>query len=826
MGTKSSGGAPSTAPEPTDYLERGLEPHMVAERLAAGLSNAVPHSPARTIGQILRANVLTRFNAILGSLFIVAIVVGPPQDAFFGIVLAANTAIGVAQEWRAKRTLDRLSVLVAPTCTVVRGGIEHETKPHEVVLGDLIALHAGDQVPVDGVVLASDGLELDEGLLTGEAEPVPKIAGETVLSGTFVVAGSGRARTTGIGTSAYAQHLQLRARRFLPIHSDLREGTNQILRWVTWFMVPTGAALVLSQIFRSHQSLSDSARSSVAGVGAMVPEGLVLLSSIAFAAGALRLASSHVLVQELAAVEGLARVDVLCIDKTGTLTSPGMRLDGISLLGSASIHEVEDVLAAISGSDPAPNATTRAIAERCPATPDWDVEDRIPFSSERKWSAVTFARQGTWLLGAPDIVIAGERERSQWQHELSLLQNAGSRVLLLAFSSRKPADGRLPLGVAPIALLSISEQVRADASATVLFLTKEDVEIKVLSGDAPATVRAIAEKAGVSCLGEPRDATLLGDDPESLRPILESTSIFGRVRPEQKLAMVRSLKEAGHVVAMVGDGVNDVQALKEADLGIAMGSGSGAARSVARLVLLDDSFASVPHVLAEGRRVVANIERVAKLFVTKTVYAALLAAVVAVSGVPFPFFPRHLSIVSTLTIGVPGFFLAFSPGAPRASRGFVTTVVRFAIPAGITAASATYIAYSIARSLSDSSAVQARTSAILVLFVTSLWVLALVARPWNHLRILLVILMGAGIVPVLTVPIAKDIFSLALPPAPVLALDALVAFGSIAGISGLVMRFSDIHQGRPDDRIGSSGEAGMISGREARRPIGSIDSKY
>jgi cation-transporting P-type ATPase E len=579
------------------------------------------------------------------------------------------------------------------------------------------------------------------------------------------VAGTGRIRATGIGDSAYAARLQAQARRFSLIRSELQQGTNWILRRVTWVMVPAGLLLVLSQLFRSHEPLADALRGSVAGVGAMVPEGLVLLTSVAFAAGALRLARQRVLVQELAAIEGLARVDVLCIDKTGTLTAPGMQLAQIEPVSDHTAGEVEEVIGAIAAADPAPNATMRALAARCPAPAGWEVTAQVPFSSARKWSAVTFAGRGSWVLGAPGVI--GRGLPAGAAAAIARHEAAGRRVVLLG-STTRPADSTEPPSrLTPVALLVLAEHLRQDAEATVRYLLGQGITIKVLSGDAPGTVSAIAGRAGIPALGASCDVSELGDDESSVGGALRATNVLGRVRPGQKLAAVRALQAAGHVVAMVGDGVNDVQALKQADLGIAMGSGSQSSRSVARIVLLDSTFAAIPQMLAEGRRVIANIERVASLFVTKTVYAAVLAIVVGLAGVPFPFFPRHLTIVSTLTIGIPGFFLALAAGAPRALPGFTRRVLAFTAPAGVAAAGATAVSYAFARTSAGTTAIQSRTAAMLALFTISLWVLTLIARPLNAARIILVAGLGAGLGLLFAFPFTRRIFSLQIPPANV-----------------------------------------------------------
>jgi cation-transporting ATPase E len=760
-------------PGPGEPAAAGLDPDGVEARRAAGLANVAPRAPGRTVLDIVRANVLTRFNAILGALAVVVFVVGPLQDALFVAVLVANTGIGVLQEVRSKRALDRLAVLTAARARVVRSGALVEVALDEVVLDDIVDLRPGDQLPVDAAVVASEGLEVDESLLSGESEPVGRGPGDPVLSGSFVVAGSGRVRATGVGPAAYAARLQAEARRFSLVRSELQQGTNTILRGVTWVMVPAGAALVATQVLRSHQALGDALRGSVAGVGAMVPEGLVLLTSVAFAAAALRLARRRVLVQELAAIEGLARVDVLCIDKTGTLTEPGMHVDTLELLGRLTAGEVAVVLAALAAADPAPNATMRAIGAASPAADRWEVVGRIPFSSTRPWSAAAFAGHGVWVLGGPDVL--GATAGGPAGVAATRYRAAGRRVLLLARAAALPDGNRVPKGLEPAALVVLAERVRPDAHETIGYLVDQGVTVTVLSGDAPETVAAVATSVGIPSSGPPCDASSLGERDGSFAAALATTTVLGRVRPHQKLEAVEVLQAAGHVVAMVGDGVNDVPALKQADLGIAMGSGSEASRKVARLVLLDSTFAAVPHVLGEGRRVIANIERVANLFVTKTVYAAVLAVTVAVAGVPYPFFPRHLTIVSTLTIGAPGLVLAFAAGAPRATSGFVRRVLAFTLPAGVVAASATFAGYALARAGDRTSPTGARTAAMLVLFAVGLWVLAMVARPLDVPRLVLVAAMGIALVPLFALSVARRLLDLAVPPAPVLVEGALVA---------------------------------------------------
>lgn len=761
----------------------GLSQAEVRERIQHGQVNQAPPEAGRSLTQILRANICTRFNAILGVLFVVVMIVGPPQDALFGVVLVVNTAIGIFQEIRAKRALDRLAILTAAQARVVRDGEFGELPVDQVVQDDVLELRTGDQVPVDARVLSADGLELDEALLTGEADSVAKAADDKVLSGSVVVAGSGLVRATGVGGEAYAARLQAQARRFSLIRSELQQGTNQILRLMTWVLVPVALLLVLSLFFRSHDSLADAVRESAAGVTGMVPEGLVLLTSLAFTMGAMRLARRRVLVQELAAIEGLARVDVLCVDKTGTLTQPGMRLVETQAVAGWPETGIADAVAALVFVDSSQNGTMKALAERFTDAPGWTARAQVPFSSARKWSGVTFEGEGSWVLGAPSVV-GGGRLPADVADAVATREASGRRVLLLAHAdgSLLP-EGGLPADISPAALLVLAEELRDETASTVRYLIEQGVTIKVMSGDAPRSVAAIAGRAGIPALGPPCDGYSLGESEEEVGAALARSSVLGRVKPGQKLAGVKALQAAGHVVAMVGDGVNDVPALKQADLGIAMGSGSQASRSVARVVLLDGTFSAIPLMLAEGRRVIANIERVAGLFVTKTGYAALIAVVVGIAGISYPFFPRHLTIISTLTIGVPGFFLALAPGAPRARPGFTRRVLSFAGPAGVAAGAAALASYWVARGVSGVSVTEQRTATMLALFALGIWVLVLIAHPLNAWKLTLIAAMVAGLVLLLAIPLSRRIFALQIPPASVLVVEGAIVLAAIVALT-------------------------------------------
>ena len=762
---------------------RGLGTAEVEERIATGRVNDVPTRSSRTIGEIVRANLFTRINAIIGVLFVMVLSVGPIQDALFGGVIIANTLVGMIQELRAKRTLDQLAVIGEARPRVRRDGVTTEIAPSGIVLDDVIELGQGDKVVVDGVVVEADSLEIDESLLTGEADPVLKALGEPVMSGSFAVAGSGAFRATKVGREAYAAQLAEEATRFTLVNSELRNGINKILKFVTYAIIPTGIALIISQLVVNEDDLSEAIRRMVAGLVPMVPEGLVLLTSMAFAVGVIRLGRRQCLVQELPAIEGLARVSVVCLDKTGTLTEGTMDVAEVRELSSGT--PVGDVLGALAAVDSRPNASMRAIADAYPAPPGWtDVAD-VPFSSARKWSGATFVEPSgstsTWLIGAPDVLLPADDAALASADELGA---RGLRVLLLARSS-VPVDEALAVPdrmdghLRPAALVVIEQRLRPEAPDTLRYFADQGVQTKVISGDNAVSVGAVASALHIEGASHPIDARGLSTEQVTLADQLEANAIFGRVSPQQKRDMVHALQSRGHNVAMTGDGVNDVLALKDADIGVSMGSGSEAARAVAQIVLLDNSFSSLPSVVAEGRRVIGNIERVANLFLTKTAYAVILAVVVVLTQVPYPFLPRHLTLLSSLTIGIPAFFLALAPNTERARPGFTRRVLRFAIPAGIIAAAATICSYLFARSVYDGDLDAETSAATLTLFLVALWVLAIIARPYTWWRILLVLAMGACFAIVLTVPWLQDFFELDLvgrqAPAAAVAIAALAA---------------------------------------------------
>ncbi|MGV9501295.1 cation-translocating P-type ATPase [Streptomyces sp. NPDC003642] len=753
----------SAGPVTVTSRETGLTGAQVAERVARGQVNDVPVRSSRSTVDIVRANVFTRFNAIIGVLWLIMLVVAPIQDSLFGFVILANTGIGFVQEWRAKKTLDSLALIGEVRPTVRRDGAAGQVSTSEIVLDDLIEIGPGDKVVVDGVCVEADGLEIDESLLTGEADPVVKRPGDPVMSGSFVVAGGGAFQATKVGREAYAAQLAEEASRFTLVQSELRSGISTILKYVTWMMVPTAIGLIISQLLVKENAFDDSVARTVGGIVPMVPEGLVLLTSVAFAIGVIRLGRKQCLVQELPAIEGLARVDTVCLDKTGTLTEGGMDVTELRPLQGADETYVRKVLGALGESDPRPNASLQAIIDSYPAVEDWRCTQALPFSSARKYSGATLSegdgQSGTWLLGAPDVLLS---EDDPALAETGRLNEQGLRVLLLARVERDLDDPEVARGARPTALVVLEQRLRPDAADTLRYFADQNVKAKVISGDNAVSVGAVAAKLGLS--GTTVDARRLPADQDGMADALDDGTVFGRVTPQQKRTMVGALQSRGHTVAMTGDGVNDVLALKDADIGVAMGSGSEATRAVAQIVLLNNSFATLPSVVAEGRRVIGNITRVATLFLVKTVYSVLLAVLVVCSQVEYPFLPRHLTLLSTLTIGVPAFFLALAPNKERAKPNFVRRVMRYAIPGGVVAAVATFATYLIAREhYTGAQALDAETSAAtLTLFLISMWVLAIIARPYTWWRIALVAAMGGAFLLVLVVPWLQDFFALKL----------------------------------------------------------------
>ncbi|WP_280825331.1 HAD-IC family P-type ATPase [Mycobacterium sp. OTB74] len=761
----------------------GLSDADVAERVRQGQTNNVPSRAARSVKDIIRSNVFTRINAILGALFLIVLITGSMINGLFGLLIIANSAIGIIQELRAKQTLDKLAIVGQAKPLVRRQSGTQARAPGEVVLDDVIELGPGDQIVVDGVIIEAANLEIDESLLTGEADAIDKNAGDPVMSGSFVVAGTGAYRATKVGREAYAAQLADEASKFTLVKSELRSGINTILRFITYLLWPAGALIIYTQLFTTTGvSWRESVLRAVGALVPMVPEGLVLMTSLAFAVGVIRLGRRQCLVQELPAIEGLARVDVVCTDKTGTLTENGMRVSDLTTFTN---DPAADVLAQMAADDARPNASMAAIEEAYKLPPGWTQTATAPFKSATKWSGVSYGEHGNWVLGAPDVLLTpGSAEAEQAER----IGAQGLRVLLLGSSDRSVDAADAPGHVTPVALVTLEQRVRPDACQTLEYFAEQKVSVKVISGDNAVSVGAVAGSLGLH--GEALDARQLPTDPEQLAETLSEYTTFGRVRPDQKRAMVHALQSRGHTVAMTGDGVNDVLALKDADIGVAMGSGSSAARSVAQIVLLDNKFATLPYVVGEGRRVIGNIERVSNLFLTKTVYSVLLAILVGLAGlsakffhtepVLYPFQPIHATIAAWFTIGIPAFILSLAPNNERAHTGFVRRVMTAALPSGLVVGTATFISYLIAyhgKSADPVQQVQASTSALITLLVTAVWVLAVVARPYQWWRVALVSVSGLAYLVIFSIPWAQREFM--LDPSNVALTSAALGIGLV-----------------------------------------------
>lgn len=823
--------------------EPGLSDAEIERLVAQGRTNAVETPTSRSIWQILRSHVCTLFNAIILVAMIMVLTTGSWRDAVFGLVIIINTAIGVVTELRAKITLDRLSILVSSKPMVRRGGRDLAIGHDDIVLGDLLWVRAGDQVPADGKVLHTWGLELDESMLTGESATVVKREGDTVLSGATAVSGMALVRVEAVGKHGYAAKLTAEAKVYKASVSDLKSGINTILKTMTVIVVPLCFALIWSQIHTvggwqvalSTGAWRQAVIAAVAGVVGMIPEGLVLLTSLNFAIAAMRLARHKTLVQELESVETLARVDCLNLDKTGTITDGRIAMNGIEFLdGSDRKGDDGAVLSALYdlANEENPNGTGRAVLAYLgdrDVMPG-DVAGRIPFSSARKWSAVVRDTGEAWYLGAPEVLMSAMGSAStpgsdgvetgashasydgkDVADQVARHADQGERVLMVARCPADPSQGEaqddqardvpggkqstagqdptvgeasmsLPSGARPVALVLCAEHIRDDASHTLAWFREQGVRCRVISGDNPVTVGAIARKVGLTGEREPRtmDARELPEDIDRLAEVLDRVDVLGRVLPKQKQSIVKALHQGDHVVAMTGDGVNDTLAIKEADLGIAMGNAAPAAKAVAQIILVDSQFSHLPDVVARGRQVMANMERVASLFLVKTIYSMLISIGVVLTAMPFPYLPRHITYIGALTIGMPAFLLALGPSSRRYIPGFLRRVVAFAIPGGAAIGLATllnsWMLPPIMHWNLDHAAdltLLRSTNAVLI-FVLAMLVLARVSRPLRSWRGLLVVVFAvAGVVGVCIPPVAR-FFAVIVPSGSMLVTTLVV----------------------------------------------------
>jgi cation-transporting P-type ATPase E len=695
-----------------------------AQRRLLAAGRPQPQGSSRSYASIVRANVLTVFNLILAGFGAVTLIFGDARDALFLGIIVANAGIGITQEVRAKRALDRLSLLVAPHARVSRDGSVRQLPVEGVVVGDVVILEPGDQLIADGRLLAASDLRLDESILTGESEPAHRIVGEEVRSGAFAVEGAGGHEVTAIGAESFAARLTGEARSFRHPRSPLEQAINRLLYALVGLVIGLGAILGFS-LYHRHVHLHAAVATSAAGVVSLIPEGLVLLVGLTYAAAAVRMSRRGVLAQQLNAIESLASVDTICVDKTGTLTEAGLRVIEVLPAPGATDEGVRAALGDLAASASAQNITLQAIADAFAAEPRPTLGE-VPFSSRRRWSAVSFAN-GSFYLGAPGRVPVGPLAAMAERHQLQ-----GRRVLALARGDGPPPEdsGELPpTGLEPLGLIVLAEELRPGVKDTIAFLRAEGVEVKVLSGDAPQTVAAIARDVGIPVAGV-HEGSEIPDDPQARRAFALGATVVGRISPEGKQAIVQALGQEGRYVAMIGDGVNDVPALKSSRLAIAQGSGTQMARSVSDLVLISGDFASVPLLVAEGRRALRNLQRVTKLYVTKSAFAAFLILTIGTSSDAYPLLPRHLTLAASLTIGIPTFFLALAPSSgPWRPERFVRSVSRFAVPAGALLGAGLVAGYLFALHDLDLSVTDSRTVAVTILVACGLYlVLALEAQ--------------------------------------------------------------------------------------------------
>ena len=748
----------------------GLTAAQVAQRVSLGQVNRVREQTSRSLAAIVRENVFTLFNAIIVGASVIVLLFGHIQDGIFGGVMVINAVIGIVSELRAKRTLDALAIVDAPRARVVRDSSAQQIPAAEVVLDDVVSLGLGDQVPVDGEALEVNGLEVDESLLTGESRPVKKQAGDRLLAGTSVVAGAGAMRATAVGADVYAQGISAAARQFTRTVSEIQASINRVLQVVSFLLVPVVVLTFWSQNRVAGADGGDWRNAlvlSVASIIGMIPQGLVLLTSMNFALGSATLARRGVLVQELPAVEVLARVDALCVDKTGTLTTGGIRVRSVEVL-AGDRDQVLGALAAASADRT--NATATAIAahleeEGAPA-PLGPQAWGVPFSSARKWSAWGDGRTA-WILGAPEIVIDRALEGGARALELAAAAaSQGARVVALVSAPAALVEDRLPEARLAAAVITLEEDLRQDAAETLDYFRQQGVHVRVISGDNPTTGGALAAQAGLTAPGGggPRlmDARELPEDTasEEFARAIASHDVFGRVTPEQKRAMVGALQGRGHCVAMTGDGVNDALALKDADLGIAMGNGSQATKAIAQIVLVDSKFSVLPGVVAEGRRIIANMERVSSLFLAKTTYAAILVIITALVGWRYPFLPRQFSYIDSLTIGIPAFFLALWPNRRRYVPGFLRRTLSLAMPTGAVLAAAALTAFGIVEGPPSS---RESTAAILALMVGAIWLLVITSRPLTPVKCALLTAVAVATVGGVALAPVRDFFQMVWP---------------------------------------------------------------
>ena len=723
--------------------EQGLTLHQVKERQQNGWANDPVDSPTKTVGQIVRENVFTFFNFIFVVLAALLVAVGSFDDMLFLLIAVANTGIGIVQQLRSKQTVDKLNLLAAPRANVVREGNLISVPAAQLVRDDVAELASGDQIPADATVLSGQ-VQVNEALITGEADAITKAPGDELLSGAFVVSGRCRARLDRVGAESYAARLTLEAKKDVTVgKSEMMSSLDKLIRIIGILLIPIGVALFVKEFVFLERTAQEAVVSMVAALIGMIPEGLYLLTSVALAVSMIRLAQGKVLAQDMNCIETLARVDVLCVDKTGTITEPHMEVGEVVYLDEEKYAEtvVTETLNAFYQSMEADNDTARAMAQKFHGKSLWHAAQTIPFTSATKWSAAVFPGHGAFVVGAPEFIM-GNRY-ADLKEAVDPWSEKGYRVLLVAEYGGVPDQKGLdPRRVSPMALVALSNRIRPAAPKTFRYFAEQGVAVKVISGDNPVTVSEVARQAGIEGAEKYVDAATLRSDEDIARAVREYT-VFGRVTPNQKRKLVRALQRQGHTVAMTGDGVNDVLVLKDADCGIAMASGSDAACHAAQLVLLNSDFSAMPKVVAEGRRVINNIQRASALYLVKNILSFFLALITLFAAFPYPFVPIQLTLISALTIGVPSFFLALEPNHDLVKGKFLHNVLRRAFPGGLTAIFVILFAELFVYTF-DLTLAELSTICVILMAVNGLMVIYYAARPLDAKRLVLLVAMSAA----------------------------------------------------------------------------------
>lgn len=784
--------------------ETGLSSAQAQERVDAGWANLPIDPPGKTVGQIIKSNVFTYFNMLFFLLAAFVLVFGTWQNAMFLGVVFANIAIGIVQELRSKRTLDKLTLLTAPHGAVIRDGRQRKIPTSEMVRDDIVVFSAGSQIFADAVVVAGE-CSVNEALITGEADEIKKPAGADLLSGSFVVSGECRARLTQVGADSYANRLTIEAKEAKPPQqSEMMRSLTRLVQIIGIAIIPLGILMAIKEIVWLERSVSNGVVATVASLIGMIPEGLYLLTSMALAAGVVRLAQKKTLVHDMGCIETLARVDVLCVDKTGTVTENKMAVEDVIPLCPDRFEEedIRLIMADYVAAMRADNDTMAALRKYFTGKVTQQAIKAVPFTSAKKFGGVSFHEDETYLLGAPDVLL-GERY-GKYARQIDAYSSKGCRVLLLALYDGQPDDEELDAPLMPISLILLSNKIRAEAPETFRYFAKQGVAIKVISGDNAMAVSEVAKRAGIKGAESYVDARTL-ETEEDIAEAIEKYTVFGRVTPDQKRKFVRALKAGGHTVAMTGDGVNDVLALKEADCSIAMASGSDAASQVSHIVLLESNFAAMPSVVAEGRRVINNIERSAALFLVKNIFSFALALISLIFTLPYPVTSAQMSLVSALTIGAPGFVLAMEPNISRIKGKFLPNVIYRALPGALTDLFLVLgvILFCMVFEVEDN---MMSTVCATILNIVGLMVVHFTCKPYNLLRkVMIGGLTAAFVFCVVMLPQLFTLSSLDLPGAMILVVFALLSAPAL-----IVIR-------RAQDKLKASIDSLHSPGRHAKK---------